>query len=92
MDRRLQEIEQEIKRDKEQHQQSEMRSLITELQQQRKSVTPVHHEEDKIYQARLLLAESNKQMVRHSLNEDNISRLFLVRISIAEHQTTAGRK
>jgi hypothetical protein len=37
--------------------------LINELQFQRKLATPIHNEEDKIYQARVLLAESNKQIV-----------------------------
>lgn len=66
MDRRLQEIERDIKRDKDQnHQQGEVRTLISELQYQRKLSTPVPHDEDKIYQARMLLAESNKQIVLH---------------------------
>ncbi|CAF4525418.1 unnamed protein product, partial [Rotaria sp. Silwood2] len=63
IDRRLQEIEREIKRDKDQQQQQgDIRVLINEIQSQRNSTTPIHNEEDKILQARLLLAESNKQM------------------------------
>ncbi len=64
LDRRLQEIEREIKRDKdEQQQQGDVNALINELNIHRKLTTPIHNEEDKILQARLLLAESNKQMV-----------------------------
>ena len=37
--------------------------MVNELQLQRKLTTPTLNEEDKIFQARLLLAESNKQMV-----------------------------
>ena len=69
MDRRVQEIEQEIKRDKDQQQQIEMRSLIAELQQQRKQPPSVHHDDEKIAQARILLAESNKQMVKNDFNK-----------------------
>ena len=59
----MQEIEREIKRDKDQHQQGDIRVLINELQTQRKLSTSPHTEEDKILQARFLLAESNRQMV-----------------------------
>ncbi|CAF2321988.1 unnamed protein product [Rotaria sp. Silwood2] len=68
IDRRLQEIEREIKRDKDQQQQQgDIRVLINEIQSQRNSTTPIHNEEDKILQARLLLAESNKQMYESQL-------------------------
>lgn len=74
LDRRLQEIERDLKRDKDQQQQQdEVRTLINELQYQRKLTTPVHNEEDKIYQARLLLAESNKQLVK---SQFDLFRLF----------------
>ncbi|CAF4384852.1 unnamed protein product [Adineta steineri] len=61
LDRRLQEIEREMKRDK--NPQGDVRALINEIQLQRKLTTPIQNDEDKIVQARLLLAESNKQMV-----------------------------
>ncbi|CAF1033804.1 unnamed protein product [Adineta ricciae] len=67
LDRRLQEIEREIKRDKDQQQQGDVRALVNELQLQRKLTTPTLNEEDKIFQARLLLAESNKQMYESQL-------------------------
>ncbi|CAF4693613.1 unnamed protein product [Rotaria sp. Silwood1] len=67
IDRRLQEIEREIKRDKDQQQQGDIRVLLNELQSQRNLTTPIHNEEDKILQARLLLAESNKQMYESQL-------------------------
>ena len=96
--RRVQEIEQEMKRDKDQQQQVEMRSLIAELHQQRKNVAaPVQHDEEKIYQARLLLAESNKQMVtRRSGKKRAAKTLFppsvLVRIAAAKRPSTIRRK
>ncbi|CAM2702418.1 unnamed protein product [Rotaria socialis] len=84
IDRRLQEIEREIKRDKDQQQQGDMRVLITELQSQRKLTTPIQNEDDKILQARLLLAESNKQMyetqlqnTRRQLEDSEINKSFL---------------
>lgn len=95
MDRRVQEIEQEIKRDKDQQQQIEMRSLIAELQQQRKNPPSVHHDEEKIAQVRILLAESNKQMVKNELNKIcfvYLRVLFSVRISITKYTSSIRRK
>lgn len=46
-----------------------MRSLIAELQQQRKNPPPVQHDDEKIAQARFLLAESNKQMVERRFRQ-----------------------
>ncbi|CAF0944563.1 unnamed protein product [Rotaria sordida] len=84
LDRRLQEIEREIKRDKDQQPQGDIRVLINELQSQRNLTTPIHNEEDKILQARLLLAESNKQMyesqlqnTRRQLEESEINKSLL---------------
>lgn len=50
-----------------------MRTLISELQQQRKQPTTIHHDEDKIAQARILLAESNKQMVENRVSLCHVS-------------------
>ncbi len=69
LDRRLQEIQCELKRDKDQH--GDIRALVNELQQQRQLVTPINTEEDKIVQARLLLAESNRQMVIYDECQDH---------------------
>jgi len=79
----LQEIERDLKRDKDQQQQQEeVRTLINELQYQRKLTTPIHSEEDKIYQARLLLAESNKQIVKILDLKKKESRFFQFEFSM----------
>ncbi|CAF1174346.1 unnamed protein product [Adineta steineri] len=83
LDRRLQEIEREMKRDK--NPQGDVRALINEIQLQRKLTTPIQNDEDKIVQARLLLAESNKQMyesqllnTKRQLEESEINKNLLV--------------
>ncbi|CAF1520450.1 unnamed protein product, partial [Didymodactylos carnosus] len=74
LDRRLLEIQKDLKREKEQHRAQttvDIQTLVQELQRKPNLTTAFTatstNEDDKILQARLLLAESNKQMVQSQL-------------------------
>ncbi|CAF0731240.1 unnamed protein product, partial [Didymodactylos carnosus] len=74
LDRRLLEIQKDLKREKEQQQSQatvDVRALVQELQRKPNLTTisssTLQNEDDKLLQAKLLLADSNKQMIESQL-------------------------